>query len=408
MSYSVKEVLQMLDVGKDDCFMFRKACADGNIELVKALFEHQPAMSEKAILETFQTVCKNGYMEIARFLKQIEGEQMLCNDSCAFELACENGHLELAIWIHTNATIHFYVYLLFNKVCANGHWHVAHWLKQIQYRIGVTIFNWLDFETAFWCACKNGHIKTCDWLYTICGDNVFNDTYTSGKETTIIRRFQYLYSLNNSRVVHIINRRFRSVCKVGRVDLATTLHNLHPQVLIDNKLFRTVCSNGHLTMAQWLVKTCSTIDITSSNHYAFKTACKQRFVELAKWLKRQRPKQYFIIGTPRSKSIQYTIKEPMKFADVPKTVDALDDCFICRTKAGNISTCCGHHYCSSCITKWTKQSNTCPYCRNSLKNTVYTKLNKKRVYVKKLKNIMIPIAVPVHEPIIATHVAAIH
>jgi len=55
-----------------------------------------------------------------------------------------------------------------------------------------------------------------------------------------------------------------------------------------------------------------------------------------------------------------------------KTIYLSDECPICFYQITNknyyITPCCLTLFCKECIMLWKKKNNTCPWCRNILKN----------------------------------------
>jgi len=87
---------------------------------------------------------------------------------------------------------------------------------------------------------------------------------------------------------------FSHMCKRGYLDDAKTLYEEHAKYGFENaeidisanneQAFRWACTNGHLEVAKWLWEIKPTIDITADDGYAFRGACTSCHVEVIKWL----------------------------------------------------------------------------------------------------------------------------
>ena len=80
---------------------------------------------------------------------------------------------------------------------------------------------------------------------------------------------------------------FRSACKNGHLEVAKWLLSIKTDIniLIQNEYaFQFACQEGHLEVAKWLLSVKPDIDISANEEYAFKFACEKGNVNIAQWL----------------------------------------------------------------------------------------------------------------------------
>lgn len=172
----------------DNELPFRSACAYGNLDMAKWLYEEHKVNFSINKHDAFNQACLGGHLHVVKWLvslyisakTQVSVEPQISIGE-SFRYACENGHLELAKYLYEltvqyNTTFIFSivdilgirheVYVItssFTRACCNGHLDVAQWLK--------TKFNWID--PAWFChepfrsACINGHLEVAMWIHSI-------------------------------------------------------------------------------------------------------------------------------------------------------------------------------------------------------------------------------------------------
>jgi len=213
--------------------------------------------------KVFRWACKNGYLEVAKWLWQLGNEisspiNIHAHDEYAFRYACEKGHLEIAQWLHllgnklsSPIDIHAYNEHAFECACEKGHLEIAKWLYILGNEIGSPINIHADDEFAFRYACHNKHLEIAKWLYLL-----GNET---GSPINIHANNEYA---------------FRSACYDGHLEIAKWLYLLGNEIgspiniHVDNEFaFRWACKNSHLEVAKWLCILCDkyNIDVSPNN-----------------------------------------------------------------------------------------------------------------------------------------------
>jgi ankyrin repeat protein len=150
----------------------------------------------------------------------------------------------------------------FNLACKNGHLKVAQWLytyNGIYEGDKINIHHY--FETPFISACENGHLEVAQWLFSL------------GEKEEKIK-------------IHIDeDRAFTWACANGHLEVAQWLYslggvNIHAR---NDDAFCWSCKKGHLEVSQWLYSL-GGVNIHSADDFAFKWACYNSHLEVAQWL----------------------------------------------------------------------------------------------------------------------------
>lgn len=284
-------------------------------------------------LNTFETCCKNGYLDIIKWLYTILDKDIIHkNIYDLFFSTCSNGKYELAQWLYTIIVeikdiitisvteLSKNVNKSFMSIIAHGHFELAQWLYSLELDT-IKFKNIVDLKNAFILSCLTGHLNLAKWIYDI----------------------------NNNQF-----------------DPIQTIHE------INEYLFREACKNADLDMAKWLYTLCETnnskINIRVDDDYAIRS-CEDYDTIL--WLISLEPKYRirsmsdFMVGYYIMSDNQYNLDCAIKenkldeyFANAEKI--AIDNvCPMCLNDEQNkmVRMSCKHFICVDCYL----EKDTCPF-----------------------------------------------
>ena len=289
---------------------FSKACIKGDLTLAKDLLAKylltlRPISDIFANnAETFQRVCANDYLDMAKWLLEITPTIDISICEKAFHVACSCGSLKVAKWLlEIHSTINISAET-FRVVCGNDYLDIAKWLLEITPTIDISIC-----EDAFRLACRCGSLKVAKWL----------------------------------------------------LEIHSTIN-----ISADNEYaFRAACFYDYLPVINWLLHIKPNIDIRINDDEAFRDACENGAREVAKLLRSINPNYKFKYNKDGSISYKITKHLPMhsEIIYIDDTTHEDRECMICKERHINLQTNCKHNFCTECICEWYMLHNTCPYCR---------------------------------------------
>ena len=79
---------------------------------------------------------------------------------------------------------------------------------------------------------------------------------------------------------------FHEYCKSGNLLQAKLFYESNPDIDISamEYAFRVACANGHMDIAKWLLTVTPCINVRAKDDYAFRYACANGNIDVAKWL----------------------------------------------------------------------------------------------------------------------------
>lgn len=132
-----------IDLSVDDDYVFRNACKNNNMELIKFLYplkiwnlkaEPDNELTDR-YYDAFRFCCELGYLEVAKWLIKVEPKYILDINDDIFSCVCMNGHLSVAQWllkIKPDIDISADNEEAFRMVCSEGDLEVSKWLLKIK------------------------------------------------------------------------------------------------------------------------------------------------------------------------------------------------------------------------------------------------------------------------------------
>ena len=127
-------------------------------------------------IDYFVICCRNGYLDIAKWMWQNENNIDLSrNDCAALKYSCIMGHIDVAKWLcnldgniiynicsnKMNDPYNFHSIVFIKKICANGHLKIIQWLFSIlENRIDKNIT-----KNIFSFSCRNNILIIAQWIW---------------------------------------------------------------------------------------------------------------------------------------------------------------------------------------------------------------------------------------------------
>jgi hypothetical protein len=221
----------------------------GSQRLIEFVMENDPSLNKNGLMTT---LCENGHLSLAKWLRDLGGVDFHLGDSMSFEYACLNGHLSVAQWVHGLGGVDIYKREAYIFVCCQANLSMTQWFIGLD-KAYFHILGSLGFRLA----CSKGHFSVAQWML----DN--------GGEVDI----------------HFENDcAFRDACSNGHLTIAQWLQEMGVDIHINHDVaFRDACSHGHFAIVQWLYGL-GGVDIHAEDDFAFRYACEQNHLLIAKWL----------------------------------------------------------------------------------------------------------------------------
>jgi hypothetical protein len=128
----------------------------GSQRLIEFVMENDPSLNKNGLMTT---LCENGHLSLAKWLRDLGGVDFHLGDSMSFEYACLNGHLSVAQWLYGlgHVDIHYSDDRPFQAACQNGHLSVAQWVHGLG---GVDIYK----REAYIFVCCQANLSMTQWF----------------------------------------------------------------------------------------------------------------------------------------------------------------------------------------------------------------------------------------------------
>jgi hypothetical protein len=119
-------------------------CAFGNLATAKIMYAKWPDICQKDIYSLFISVCEQGMLDAAKWIKEIRPEiDLYKNNNEAFVVACRRGRLDIAQWLKECCpNISHQIYNdVFINACAFGNIAIAKWIKDLPLELDRDMLN---------------------------------------------------------------------------------------------------------------------------------------------------------------------------------------------------------------------------------------------------------------------------
>ena len=267
----------------NDFYLFQKACEYNNYEIFNYLFEK--IFNINVYVQTF---CKDGYLEICKYLFEIHRKKHKNIDyNELFVSACLSNNIEIVKYVFEKNIIfnkHDFYKKYFLDVCKNCNSEIINFvLDNVSYRCCHKIFDIL---------CVNDCIDNMIYLYN--KNKLSNYHMSSTIFENICRRNQIqiiIFVLKNIKYISYGNA-FGIACLNSNIELIELL--LKNGLPIDkktiNREFILACKNDRFDIVKIFLENYIGINVCIEKEYAFKKCCQEGNLEMAMMLKKYNPK----------------------------------------------------------------------------------------------------------------------
>lgn len=244
------------------------------IYLIKCYFNMINQIESENLTEVIEFLCRNGKYDSAKWLYKNIGDNNL-NLNGALLKSCKLGHIDQVKWligINERNIDEKNLIDAFDLSCVNGHLVIAQYIYNNFHELKYLLKDWTCY-TIFRRSCLSGRFEVVQWLIEICGDNldITGEKYKSDK-----------------------NESFLWSCERGHLELA---QYLYPKCKPDQKLqynaFLAAIKNNKEDVVMWMYESCD-VNFDSVKDQAFKEACVNGHISIAKWIYEKSGKSIYI------------------------------------------------------------------------------------------------------------------
>tara|TARA_B100000524_G_scaffold346062_1_gene245652 strand:+ start:3356 stop:4873 length:1518 start_codon:yes stop_codon:yes gene_type:complete len=281
-------------IHKNNELLFRTACKNGAINIVKWIYENTPVDIYVNDIECFFSACYSNNTELILWLKSKINKKIDYHkeDDKLIRTCAEKNLVDVVILLNTFSNFSMSIDKKYNDMykhedlfhffCRHGYMDCAkEFLKVNDYDI-----NCKDNE-AICLSCQEGHLEMVKWLYNLGGDIKSQDDWCFNISISK-NHLELLKWINSLQVVDIHKNNeyfFRTSCSFGKLEIAKwiySLGNVDIHAYMDSA-FLSACIGNHLEIAKWLY-TLGTFNLHFDNNLFFKYLCQQGKLNILQWL----------------------------------------------------------------------------------------------------------------------------
>lgn len=258
------------------------AAEAGYIDIVKFLYEIERNITIGIIQEAVNAAAKNGHIDIIKYLYYLDPKRKIYN-KYAINYAARGGLLDIIIFIHTTNNENI-ANCNYGRVCSKNAMDNAALIGNLN------IIKWLHknrtegcSKNAFYNACKNGHYDVAEWLiinkreYCAYTSRNIDNAAANGNLKIIELLDHYKISLPSKRAMNL-------AAEKGYLLVVQYLHKNHNDVGCDTYAMDNAAKNGYLYMVLWLHENRN----EGCSKKAMDMAAKNGCLHIIKWLHKNR------------------------------------------------------------------------------------------------------------------------
>ena len=218
--------------------IFQNACENGNIILVKQILNKHPDINiESNNNRAFVLACFSGNLEIVKLLYDKRPNMNLITYNYFSIKSCAiYGNLKVFTWLYDKLRLNLdNIEICLELSIISGNINIAKFLYNNNSNLDLSRNNNIYTE----CACRHNHLDIVKWLYNLIGNDIFKFDQNEN------------YLIESSR-------------------------------------------KNNLSIVYWLFNTKPEINIFINNDEAFRNACNNDSIEVAKWFNKLNPSRYYL------------------------------------------------------------------------------------------------------------------
>lgn len=342
--------------------------------------------------KVFTIACENQHYDIANqlYLWRKNTINVSYNNDFIFRMACINGYLELIKFLHkllqgskSQVELGILIQLGFIIACEYNQVGVIEifydWAKKIHIQ--------LNLEIGLKRICEKNHLNLMkqlnEWWPNLLEVTITDDVYFRiACEKGNLEIADFIYR-KREITQHPINLRknkdeyFRLSCKDGNLPLVIKLLEWEPEIDITSRNFEAytyaLFNRPHQDLiVDFFMEKCPTIQEDFEEYCTFLEKCQSGDLD---YIRPNASKYDIEIITEKiqpgvfGQNVINFFKDYLflfSFCKMLENTGELDECSICTEEKVEVETMCKHQFCITCLIQWITRNQTCPLCRQNI------------------------------------------